>query len=198
MRTKFGSFANFGNVKLNGIAVFAEALFTGDCWFGEAEFLGPAVFQDARFFGNANFADATFQGRASFTRARFGSRKDPKDVDFTGIKADRSFNLAEAVFSKVPGFNQADFKQTPDLDIVSIPVPDWWRIWRKGDKKQISKYRHIKRLANDRDYSAEHLSLSASYAQNDGPWNQDPGPRSAYYTTCVLIVVARFGDLLFY
>ncbi len=98
-------------------------------------------------------------------------------MDFTGIKADRSFNLAEAVFSKVPGFNQADFKQTPDLDIVSIPVPDWWRIWRKGDKKQISKYRHIKRLANDRDYSAEHLSFVGELRSKR--WSMEPGPRAA-------------------
>ena len=43
-----------------------------------------------------------------------------KRRSFTGIKVDRAFDMTGAKFKQVPAFNQADFKQAPDLDDVRV------------------------------------------------------------------------------
>ena len=48
-------------------------------------------------------------------------------TQFTGIKVERAFDMTGAAFAEVPAFNQADFKQAPDLDDVTFPPVSFWR-----------------------------------------------------------------------
>ena len=57
----------------------------------------------------------------------------------------------------MPAFNQADFKQAPDLDNVSFPARPFWR---GGDKDLVPQYRALKRLAvQGHDYEREQMAF---------------------------------------
>ena len=65
--------------------------------------------------------------------------------------------MTGATFAEVPAFNQADFKQAPDLDDVRFPLPGFWRI---GKAEQIPKYRAIRRMAiQGADYEREQMAF---------------------------------------
>jgi hypothetical protein len=170
----FSGNADFGGATFSKSAIFVSATFTKNADFGGAGFSGNATFDGAAFFqdayfvgtafsGNADFANctlaadsifvgATFKSSTSFTEANFQS-----DARFIGIKVERAFDMAGAKFAKVPFFNQADFKQAPDLDAVAFPLPGFRR---KGDPGIIPLYRAIRRMAvQGSDYEREQMAF---------------------------------------
>ena len=65
--------------------------------------------------------------------------------------------MTGAKFKQVPAFNQADFKQAPDLDDVKFPLP---LFWPKGDAELIAQYRAIRRMAiQGADYEREQMAF---------------------------------------
>ena len=135
------------------------AAFHGNANFRGAQFHRQADFSGMQFHGKAQFASASFESAASFRDALFGSKEKPQHAYFTAIKADRAFDLTGAQFSEVPGFNQADFKQAPDLDNVSFPLPSCLP-WRRGDPPLIAVYRAIRRMAvQGADYEREQMAF---------------------------------------
>lgn len=149
--------ADFSCAEFHWQAWFRGAEFHGQARFRDVQFHGEAVFKDARFHGEAGFIGAYFESGASFGDALFGGKANPQLANFTGIKADRGFDLTGAQFSKVPAFSQADYKQAPDLDNVSLPHRPFWR---GGDKNLVPQYRALKRLAvQGYDYEREQLAF---------------------------------------
>jgi uncharacterized protein YjbI with pentapeptide repeats len=156
-RAQFHGKAAFGDTQFHGKARFRGAEFCGWADFGGAQFRRVAGLQEAQFQGQSDFGGASFESSASFQDARFGSKAKPELANFFAIKADRAFDLTGAQFSKVPAFNQADFKQAPDLDNVLFPPRPFWR---GGDTKLVPQYRAIKRLAiQGHDYEREQMAF---------------------------------------
>ncbi len=144
--------AYFLSATFSGTANFRSATFSSDAWFNSATFSGTANFQSATFSGDAWFNSATFQNSTSFRKATF-----EKQANFTGIKVDRAFDMTGAKFEEVPAFNQADFKQAPDLDDVTFRLPDFWP---RGDAGLIARYRAIRRMAiQGADYEREQMAF---------------------------------------
>jgi len=106
----------------------------------------------ATFSGAARFDGAAFENSTAFREANF-----LKEANFMGMKAARTFAMTGAAFAEVPAFNQADFKQAPDLDVVRFPVPGFWRM---GKAELIAKYRAIRRMAiQGADYEREQMAF---------------------------------------
>ena len=148
---------------------------------------------EAQFHGEAKFAIASFESAASFRDALFGSKEKPQHAYFIAIKADRAFDLIGAKFSKVPAFNQADFKQAPDLDNVRFPARPFWR---GGDKDLVPQYRALKRLAfRATTMSASRWPSKASCAHAAGLSisGMVRACGSAWAMTSLPIAGARFG-----
>ena len=130
-----------------------------------------------RFHELAVFADASFESSASFRKAKL------RLADFTAIKADRTFDLTGAQFSKVPACNQADFKQAPDLDYVSFPARP---SGAAATQDLVPQYRALKRLAvQGHDYEREQMAFKGELRSRRwlidkwyGPsvWHSQPGP----------------------
>ena len=158
----FSGSALFDSATFAGDARFASATFSGDARFDSATFSGDARFKSATFTGDARFESATFTGDARFDSAtfpnytNFAEAKFLQEANFTGIKVERAFDMTGAAFTEVPAFNQADFKQAPDLDDVRFPLPGFWR---GGKAKLVAKYRAIRRMAiQGADYEREQMA----------------------------------------
>jgi len=195
----FSSGVKFGNARFSGTADFSGATFSGEADFGAtfsdtANFIGAAFSGDVRFggayfYGKANFVFAAFSGRAdlgslffsyaeftgvtfqsstSFAWARF---KD--EARFMRIRADRAFDMRDAEFAYVPWFDQADFKQAPNLDGVSFPIPSFWHA---GPALHITSYRALRRMANQSaDFERAQMALKGETRSKRGtghkPWH---------------------------
>ena len=117
------------------------------------------------------------ESSASFRKAKL------QLADFTAIKADRTFDLTGAQFSKVPACNQADFKQAPDLDYVSFPARP---SGAAATQDLVPQYRALKRLAvQGHDYEREQMAFKGELRSRRwlidkwyGPsvWHSQPGP----------------------
>ena len=73
----------------------------------------------------------------------------------------------------MPAFNQADFKQAPDLDDVDFPLPGFWR---RGEAGLIPLYRAIRRMAiQSADYEREQMAFKGETRSKRGtehkPWH---------------------------
>ena len=178
-RATFTGTARFRSATFTGTAGFASATFTGNAWFESATFTGTAGFRSATFTDYATFGSATFSGTAGFESATFknsttfGQAKFQKQASFTGIKVERAFDMTGAAFAQVPAFNQADFKQAPDLDDVEFPLPGYWR---RGDPTLIPQYRAIRRMAiQGADYEREQMAFKGEIRCKRGtehkPWH---------------------------
>ena len=78
-----------------------------------------------------------------------------------------------AAFARVPAFNQADFKQAPDLDDVRFPLPGFWRGGKAG---LVAKYRALRRMAiQGADYEREQMAYKGDSrrAGRDKWWHPD-------------------------
>jgi Pentapeptide repeats (9 copies) len=144
--------AYFPRTSFTGSARFARATFTGSARFARATFTGSADFECAIFTGYVYFNGTTFQNSTGFQKAQFQS--EPR---FTGIKVDRAFDMTGTEFAEVPAFNQADFKQAPDLDDVKIPLPGFWR---GHNADLVATYRANRRMAiQGADYEREQMAF---------------------------------------
>jgi hypothetical protein len=142
----FESKASFSFTCWSRGAFFREAVFLESAEFISTTFADYASFKKVIFCQNGGstvFRQAQFRGPAAFSEAEFHG-----PADFSGMRAESEQNFAGARFdfpqSAVPKFNQADFRQAPDLDRVSYPLPSWWKHHTQED---ISAYRHLRRLA---------------------------------------------------
>ncbi len=180
--TLFSGEASFGGATFSGegyfknigmTAQFEGTKFLGTAWFPDATFSGHAVFENAIFSGHVRFAGTTFSDSVTFIRATFpklarfdgatfqkaasfAQAKFLMEAEFSGIKVERAFDMTGAEFFEVPAFNQADFKQAPDLDDVRFPLPDFWRA---GKAKLAAQYRAIRRMAiQGADYEREQMA----------------------------------------
>jgi hypothetical protein len=86
---------------------------------------------------------------------------------------DRAFDMSGAEFAQVPAFNQADFKQAPDLDSVTFPLP---RFWLGGEADNTAKFRAIRRIAiQGADYEREQMAFKGELRSKrisvDWPWH---------------------------
>ena len=89
-----------------------------------------------------------------------------KEASFKGIKVERAFDMTGAEFSFVQAFNQADFKQAPDLDNVRFPLPS---PWRRGKAELIAQYRAIRRMAiQGADYEREQMAFKGEIRAKRG------------------------------
>jgi hypothetical protein len=149
--TAFEGEAVFGVATFSSTAIFDHAMFKGDARFDIVIFNRLAVFRRVTFGGDAFFASAAFQNFTNFQGAKFSG-----EADFIGINVDRVFDMSGAKFAHVPAFNQANFKQAPDLDYVMFPLPSFW--W--ADASLISQYRAIRRMAiQGADYEREQMAF---------------------------------------
>ena len=65
--------------------------------------------------------------------------------------------MTGARFKQVPAFNQADFKQAPDLDDVRVSASV---LLARGDAELIARYRAIRRMAiQGADYEREQMAF---------------------------------------
>ncbi len=191
----FPGTASFLNASFSGDVSFAKVNFLSNAMFDFAEFSGNADLSGANFSGAAsfwnifahshvNFANANFAGYSEFGKAHFcGDRPTfakanfPNGASFYGAKfwgsaefvdakVDRSFNMSGVEFTQVPGFNQADFRQAPDLDDVKFPLPSFWR---RGKAEFIPQYRAIRRIAvQGADYEREQMALKGEIRSKRG------------------------------
>lgn len=131
-RVTFQNVASFDTAQFHGEAIFWRANFCATAWFYNAKFLDKASFWGAQFHdavqflgaefkGEAEFVNATFMGASGFHAARFGTEKSPSDARFDSIKVMRGFDLANAYFSQLPSFRQAEFVEAPELEKVIYP-----------------------------------------------------------------------------
>jgi hypothetical protein len=157
--TTFEKHAGFDAATFSKVASFGGATFRSEATFSDASFLDWADFQKVSFLGHVSFENATFSRSTSFRDSNFGAEEKKTAADFTAIKVERAFDLTGALFSKVPSFCQADFKQAPDLDRVRFPLPSAEPM-ASGDKVLIPKYRALRRMAiQGADYEAEHKAF---------------------------------------
>ncbi len=172
-RATFTSGASFESAIFSGRAQFDSATFSGAARFERATFLSRASFNGAIFHANTRFRSASFMGYSSFNGAAFHGNtrfesvifqsfasyqeaKFLKDALFKGVKVERAFDLTRAAFAQAPAFNQADFKQAPDLDDVHFPLPGFWR---GGNAKLVAQYRALRRMAiQGADYEREQMT----------------------------------------
>jgi hypothetical protein len=159
----FSGHAGFACADFSGDASFGKAMFQNSAIFYEAKFREQVLFIGATFSGDTSFGRSTFSGDASFDSATFQSSTGfletefQEEAQFTGIKVDRGFDMTEARFAQVPAFNQADFKQAPDLDDVTFPLPSFWR---GHDADLVSQYRALRRMAiQGADYEREQMAF---------------------------------------
>ncbi len=157
----FSGTASFGSATFSGDARFGSATFSGNTWFDSATFSGDTRFGSATFSGTASFESATFSGRAQFRSATFQNytnyqKAKFREASFKGVKVERAFDMTGAEFAQVPAFNQADFKQAPDLDDVKFLPPPFWR---GGNAKLVPQYRALRRMAiQSADYEREQMA----------------------------------------
>jgi len=169
-RAKFNEHAGFTDTKF-AFASFSSASFLADSAFTKSKFNDHVDFGNCLFRGAGYFTDATFHRRADFRNATFLGVPDV--ADFTAIQVDRGFDMTGAKFSQVPSFNQADFKQPPDLDHVEFPLP-WFLL--PGKPELIAQYRAVRRLAiRAADYEREQLCFKGELRSRrwttDKPWH---------------------------
>ena len=195
----FPSDARFGNTSFGGGVTFENATFRGNVYFGSAKFknfadfnnctfccfagfltaifCGRTAFKDSTFSSTAHFEGTSFQSSTTFVNAKFLG-----DVSFAGAKVNGTFNMTGACFNVVPAFNQADFRQAPDLDDVRFPLPGFWR----GGKEEfdfklprppglghganlVTKYRAIRRIAiQGADYEREQMAFKGEIRAKRG------------------------------
>lgn len=114
----FSKNADFTSCRFKGDADFSSASFVQAADFSEAKFKGSAGFSECGFQGAANFFQALFKGRASFRRANFADK-----AAFAALQSRAAFALAGSRFAQVPGFQEASFRETPNLDYITIADP---------------------------------------------------------------------------
>ena len=162
--------ATFIDTQFQERIMFEGVTFGEECQFFRTNFRGKVSFDHSTFHGEAGFGNSSFQNDCSFIGAKFGTNDNPENTNFKGIKAERIFDLTRAFFSRVPSFNQADFKQAPDLDAVKFPLPSFWK---EGDERLVPQYRAIRRIAiQGADYEREQIALkgeirSKRYAEHN-------------------------------
>jgi uncharacterized protein YjbI with pentapeptide repeats len=175
----FSSGAYFQGATFSGDADFSGAAFKGDAYFRDTDFSGNTDFRNAAFGGGAGFRSVTFSGVADFrdsvfqNSTGFQGAEFQSEAHFTGMKVERAFGMTGANFAQVPAFNQADFKQAPDLDNVRFPLPGFWL---GGNEELTAKYRAIRRMAIlGADYEPEQMAfkgeLRSKRWRTDRPWH---------------------------
>jgi uncharacterized protein YjbI with pentapeptide repeats len=125
-------------------AGFDRAKFFGDAWFRGATWHSTAWFEGVIFEGIAGFGGSRFERYATFAEARFRSQ-----ADFTAVGGGGAFDLAGAVFDRVPDFIQAHFEEAPRLDNVRVEeglTRSGWGLLSR-DRDRPARFRALKRLA---------------------------------------------------
>jgi hypothetical protein len=169
--TAFSAHASFDSANFLDMARFNDAVFAGDArfvdsifsatWFESARFSGIAEFERCILLAGARFDSAIFSNSTTFAQTKF-----LKIAEFTGIKVERHFSMTGTVFEEVPIFNQADFKQSPDLDNVKFPLP---RFLQTGKEELIARYRAIRRMAiQGADYEREQMAFKGEIRSKHG------------------------------
>ena len=177
--SEFNQSGGFREAEFRGIARFNECRFTGTAWFIGAKFLDDVWFGQCRFGGYTNFSKARFGGVTSFIAAR----------------CDGAFTLGEAVFAKLPDLVQTSFRETPRLDNLSLPAPEFFpRLSQKAALEEQAKFRAIRRLAiAGQDYESEswHSRVRSAQGAVRSTNHGTPLFGSALCTTCSPISAAR-------
>jgi len=179
-----GGSASFFYTSFEGDARFKGVTFIGGVSFVSASFTKLASFQTATFCSNALFDSVTFKHFADFTKVCFS-----KEANFTGMKAERAFDMTGAALTEVPVFNQADFKQAPDLDDVRFPLPNFWR---GGNRRLIAQYRALRRMAvQGGDYEREQMAFKGEIRSKRG--NEHQWHHAAFWFGLAYDALSDFG-----
>ena len=153
-RSKFFGDADFDNANFSdlvefdvstfqSVASFINSVFQSDLIFVSTVFKSDASFHHAQFYGSANFSRCRFLGSTSFFSCRINSY-----ISFEAIRAESSFDLANARCRKVPNFIQAHFPEASRLDDIEVPtVTDIAKGTREQRLHLTARYRALKRLA---------------------------------------------------
>jgi uncharacterized protein YjbI with pentapeptide repeats len=183
-KTAFTAGADFQKAVFSKAVDFVSCRFAEDADFDGASFTQTADFTEARF-KNASFSDAAFvddalfrraslKGRASFRRASFAEK-----AAFSAVQSRGAFVLAGSRFAQVPSFREASFRETPNIDYISIAdpmrlLPNWAASGEKdarpyllrgmktcGDSDMSTRYRRLRQFAADaHDYEREREFLA--------------------------------------
>jgi uncharacterized protein YjbI with pentapeptide repeats len=205
LNATFTDDADFKSATFAESAVFANSTFTGRAYFQSATFSRGANFQRTTFAAGANFEGATFTDSADFRDATMGFAafrsatfmKAPSFVetkflggaDFSGARVERAFDMTGAQFEIVPAFNQSDFKQPPDLDNVTFPLP---RFWRGGKAELIAQYRAIRRMALlGADYEREQMAFKGEIRSKR--WSQHKLYHAGFWYGILYDALSDFG-----
>lgn len=141
----FHSMANFTEASFSSVTSFKRTIFNGQTSFFHTSFAKNTDFSYTLFHKGAAFNHARFKYQVDFNRAVF-----KKDVNFYGLQSEGGFDLLQAQFAYVPGFNQAYFKEPPRLDDTQIPEqapPEQLKELSKESKTITARYRALKRMA---------------------------------------------------
>ena len=182
----------FSRSKFNKSGFFSRCSFHDETYFFMCRFGGAAWFEDSTFDAHATWARANFEFTANFRSCRFRGNTSPTFVqtsfheytdfgacyfnegaDFQSAHAEKFFGLGDAKFSRLPKFNQANFKQAPDFDDVSYPLPYFWK---RHQRSSVSSYRALRRLAiQGYDYENEAKAFKGEIRSKRGtehkPWH---------------------------
>jgi uncharacterized protein YjbI with pentapeptide repeats len=177
-RTTFADTANFERATFHRAAWFARTRFASTADFDSAVFMGWAryagvMFEDAAIFRNASFQKAFFRSSSFSKRTDFDEAIFDGDADFSVISVNGSFDMNGAKFSEVPSFSQSSFREAPDFDNVTFPLPRWWGGHRTSN---IANYRHLRRLAiQGHDHENEAKAFKGEVRSKRGavdkPWH---------------------------
>ena len=132
-RASFSGNARFDGTQFKEQADFRAAQFKKDAWFSATKFESGCLFEDAWFENAARFDDACFascsDARVSFLMARFAGYTSFEaaifggDIRFDAIRGESVFDLAGASFDALPSFIQANFKEPPRFDHLTLKTP---------------------------------------------------------------------------
>jgi len=222
---QFHGYAWFEDAQFHKVAGFGAAQFHGEAGFEAAQFHKVAGFEDAQFHKNISFEDAVFEQSARFTGAkfceaegkanffqatfkRFATFRDAhffREAQFTAISVERAFDLRGAVFDTLPDFTQANFREAPRLDNLTLTPGkvEPGGFWRPipGDAgvagDAVANYRSLRRLAiQSHDHANEQAFLRGEIRAKRGsedrpwPWQQNS---AAYWMGVFYDAFSDFG-----
>ncbi len=154
-KATFHNKTSFYKIKVSGNARFKNTIFLELVSFDGASFEGTANYENVHFNKNASFVETTFGGPVSLLGTHFLS-----EAFFFGVNTERGFDTASANFkNNVPNFIQANFKKSPRLDHIKVPIIGFWKsLITLPDIKNIGRFRILRGLAIDaHDYERERL-----------------------------------------
>jgi hypothetical protein len=208
-RAKFHGLANFSEASFFGASEFRWTYFASGADFYQAKFKQRVNFRHSKFDEQVEFLETAFHGVADFSHVAFlrsvdfsrstfrsyvdfGYAKFPALASFEAIRSESSFSLAQSVFSEVPNFIAATFREPPRLDNAKILQPPGQR----ADHDQIAFYRKLRTMAiSAHDYERERDYFVCELRARRG--TVDRGWSATYLVGLIYGALSDYGRSIF-